>query len=81
MSLTDVFTNVFRSSRKAVAMSAFTKITMCPKIVVGVLNTHYHENPSDQSCAVPYGETYGQTDMIRLIDIFSNCFAKPPKNA
>jgi acyl-coenzyme A synthetase/AMP-(fatty) acid ligase len=62
-------------------MSNFTKITICPKIVVGVLNTHWQEHLLDQSCAVPYGQTYGQTDMIALIVIFSNCFAKPPKNA
>jgi hypothetical protein len=72
------FWNVLRSSRRWV--SDFNKITTCPKIVVGVLKSHYHENHSDQSCAVSYAETYGETDMITLIVIFSNCFAKPPKN-
>jgi hypothetical protein len=56
----DVSKNVVRSSHKAVPMSDFTKIAMCPKVVVGVLNANYHENSSDQSCAVPYGQTYGQ---------------------
>jgi hypothetical protein len=61
-------------------MSDFTKIT-CPKIVVGVLNTNYHENPSDQICASPYGKTYVHTDMIGLIVFCSTWCAKTPKNA
>jgi len=50
----NVSTGVLRPSLKAAPMSDFTKITVCPKIVLRGLNTNYHENPSEQSCAVPF---------------------------
>jgi hypothetical protein len=48
---------------------------------MGVLNTKFYENPSDQNRAVLYGQMYGLTDMTGLTVAFRTCFVKPPKNA
>ena len=42
-------------------------------------NIEFHENLSSGSRAVPYGQTDGRTDMMRLIVAFRN-FADSPNN-
>ena len=42
-------------------------------------NIKYHENPSSGSRVVPYGKTYGRTDMTNVTVAFSS-FANAPKN-
>jgi hypothetical protein len=58
----------------------FTKIHMCPHILVKTPNTEFHGNMSGRSCVPPCARTDGRTDITRLTVGFRNCFEKPPKS-
>jgi hypothetical protein len=55
------------------------KVELSRKIFEKSSNIKFNENPSSRSRVVPCGQTYKQTDMMKLIVAFRNS-AKGPKD-